>query len=59
MFDFGVAFTDTPDVTLVATTDIPVPGLDEDVAELKKDVEDFFDNFKLYPIIAVSFFYRF
>ena len=57
--DFGVAFTSSPDVTLAATNSEDTPGLDEELAKQKSDIEDFFDKFKLYPIIALSFFYRF
>jgi hypothetical protein len=57
--DFGVAFTSSPDVTITATSDIKPAGFDEELAKLKGDIEDFFDKFKLYPVIAVSFFYRF
>jgi len=53
--DFGVAFTDSPDVTLAATGSVPAEELEKE----RKDIEDFFDEFKLYPVIAVSFFYRF
>jgi hypothetical protein len=57
--DFGVAFTSSPDVTIAARGGTRPPGFDEDLAKLKGDIEDFFDKFKLYPVIAVSFFYRF
>ena len=57
--DFGVAFTSTPDVTIAARGGIEPPGFDEELAKLQGDIEDFFDKFKLYPVIAVSFFYRF
>ena len=53
--DFGVAFTSSPDVTLAATGSVPAEELEKE----RKDIEDFFDKFKLYPIIALSFFYRF
>jgi len=57
--DFGVAFTDSPDVSLTARGGTEPPGFDEELAKQKGDIEDFFDKFKLYPIIALSFFYRF
>lgn len=59
MFDFGVAFTDTPDVTLDARGGTEPPGFRDELEKLRDDVEDFFDIFKLYPVIAVSFFWRF
>lgn len=55
--DFGVAFTSSPDVKLTATG--AVAGLAEDLAKEIKDIEDDVDKFELYPVIAVSFFYRF
>ena len=57
--DFGVAFTDTPDVTLEARGGTNPPELDAELAKQREDIEDFFDKFKMYPVIAVSFFYRF
>lgn len=57
--DFGVAFTSAPDVTLTATGGTRPPELDEQIAKEKDDIEDFFDRFKIYPVIAVSFYYRF
>jgi hypothetical protein len=57
--DFGVAFTSSPDVTLNASGGTMPPGFDEELAKLQGDVEDFFDKFNIYPVIAVSFFYRF
>jgi hypothetical protein len=57
--DFGVAFTSSPDVSLAATGDALPPGFDEELAKVQTDIEDVFDEFKLYPVIALSFFYRF
>jgi hypothetical protein len=57
--DFGVAFTSSPDVTLYTVGGIHPPELDEEIAKEKDDIKDFFDRYKLYPVIAVSFFYRF
>ena len=60
--DFGVAFTDTPDVTLEArggTDPTREELLNAELAKQREDIEDFFDSFKLYPVIAVSFFWRF
>ena len=55
--DFGVAFTSSPDVKLTATG--AAADLVEQLAEERKDIEDDLDKFELYPVIAVSFFYRF
>jgi hypothetical protein len=57
--DFGVAFTSSPDVTLDARGGSNPPELDEELAKEKADIEDFFDDFELYPVIALNFFYRF
>ena len=57
--DFGVAFTSSPDVTLAASGSSLPAGFDEELAKLQGDIKDFFDKFKVYPVIAVSFFYRF
>ena len=57
--DFGVAFTSSPDVTLDARGGTNPHELDEELAKQKADIEDFFDEFKLYPVIALNFFYRF
>jgi hypothetical protein len=57
--DFGVAFTSSPDVTIYARGGDEPPEFDEELAKLQTDVEDFFDEFKLYPVIALSFFWRF
>lgn len=55
--DFGVAFISTPDVSLSATG--PAAGLAGDLAQETADIEDELEPFKFYPVIAVSFFYRF
>ena len=55
--DFGVAFISSPDVSLSATG--PAAGLAKDLAKEKADIEDELDPFKYYPVIALSFFYRF
>lgn len=57
--DFGVAFTDSPDVTLEARGGTPPVGFEEELAKERKDIEDFFDDLRLYPVIAINFFYRF
>jgi len=55
--DFGVAFTSSPDVKLTATGE--AAGLEDDLTKEINDIEDGLDKFKLYPVIALSFFYRF
>jgi hypothetical protein len=53
--DFGVAFTSSPDVALAATGIVPADELEKE----RQNIEDDLDKFRFYPIIAVSFFYRF
>lgn len=55
--DFGVAFTSSPDVSLSANG--PAAGLAGDLAKESAEIEDELDSFKIYPVIAVSLFYRF
>jgi hypothetical protein len=57
--DFGVAFSDAPDVYIDAVGGTEPAGFRTELAKLQDDIEDFFDDFKLYPVIAVSFFWRF
>lgn len=57
--DFGVAFIGSPDVTLTAVGGTNPPQLETELAKERDDIKDFFDNFKLYPIIALNLFYRF
>jgi len=56
-FDLGVAFISPPDVSLSATG--KASGLSRDLAKEKEEIEDDLDPFKYYPVIAISFFYRF
>ncbi|MHC4204068.1 MAG: hypothetical protein ACYSTT_05415 [Planctomycetota bacterium] len=53
--DFGVAFTSSPDVALAATGLIPADELEKE----RQNIEDELDKFRFYPVISVSFFYRF
>jgi len=59
--DLGVAFTSSPDVKLSANALNPAiaNALSADLEKERKDIEDDLDKFELYPVIAVSFFYRF
>ncbi|HCO96704.1 MAG TPA: hypothetical protein DIU00_22660 [Phycisphaerales bacterium] len=59
--DLGVAFTSSPDVKLSANALNPAiaDALSADLEKERKDIEDDLDKFELYPVIAVSFFYRF
>ncbi|MCK4820110.1 hypothetical protein KA005_30370 [bacterium] len=58
--DFGVAFTDSPDVTLSANgTMSSNPAFRADMEKERKEIEDDLDSYKFYPVIALSLFYRF
>jgi hypothetical protein len=53
--DLGVAFTNSPDVTLTSSGSVPR----EEMEKERKKMEDDLDEYKFYPVIAISFFYRF
>lgn len=53
--DFGVAFAGSPDVALSATG----PMASADLERERRDIEDELEDFKFYPVISISFFYRF
>ncbi len=55
--DFGIAFTDSPDVKLSSTGG--VPGLADDLLRERTDIEDDLEPFKYYPVLSVGFFVRF
>ena len=57
--DFGVIFSDTPDVTLYAEGGTEPAGFQAELEKQRQDVEDFFEDLKIYPVVAVSFFWRF
>ena len=58
--DFGVAFINSPDVSLSANGSLASdPAFQADMAKERDEIEDDWDSFKYYPVIAVSFFYRF
>lgn len=53
--DFGVAFAGSPDVALSATEPVAFADLERE----RRDIEDELEDFKFYPVISISFFYRF
>lgn len=55
--DFGVAFTDSPDVALSATG--VAAGLADDLAKERDEIEDDLELFRLYPVLSVGLYYRF
>ena len=57
---FGVAFTNSPDVALSANGTLASdPAFKANLAKEVDEIEDDLKSFKSYPVIAVSFFYRF
>lgn len=54
--DFGVAFAGSPAVALSATGPV---GASADLERERRDIEDELEDFKFYPVISISFFYRF
>jgi hypothetical protein len=58
--DLGVAFVGSPEVALSATGTLAGdPGFQADLAREEADLEDDLSDFKVYPVLSVSLFYRF
>lgn len=58
--DFGVAFIGSPDVSLSATGTLASdPGFLPDLAREEDEVEDDISDFKIYPVLTLSLFFRF
>jgi hypothetical protein len=58
--DFGVAFLGTPRVSLEAAGPLASdPAYRRALAQEEEDIEDDLSDFRIYPIVSVSFFYRF
>jgi hypothetical protein len=58
--DFGVAFLGTPRVSLEAAGPLASdPAYRSALAQEEEDLEDDLSDFRIYPIVSVSFFYRF
>jgi hypothetical protein len=53
--DFGLAFTDSPEVSLTSTGVVSQADLTKEI----KEIEDDADSFKVYPVISLGFYYRF
>jgi len=54
-FDIGVAFTDSPDVSLTSTGVVSQLDLSKEI----KDIEDDLDSLRFYPVIQLGLFFRF
>jgi hypothetical protein len=58
--DFGVAFLGTPRVSLQANGPLASdPAFRRELAQEEDNLEDDLSDFKLYPIVSISLFYRF
>ena len=55
--DLGVAFTDSPDVSLSATG--MAAGLPEDIEIERRKIEDDLDFIRIYPVFSLGLFIRF
>jgi len=55
--DLGVAFTESPDVSLSSTG--TSPGLALDLLREQTDIEDDLEPFRFYPVLSTGFFIRF
>jgi len=53
--DLGVAFTDSPDVSLYSTGIVSQVDLEKE----RRDIEDDMDFFRIYPVLSLGLFYRF
>ena len=56
-FDLGIAFADSPDVSLSATG--LAATLAADLEKERKEIEDDLEVVEFYPVIYMGFFYRF
>ena len=60
MLDLGVVFTGAADLDLSATGPLAAdPAFLADLERERQDVEDDLDDFKVFPVVALRFFYRF
>ena len=58
--DFGVAFTNSPDVSLSTNGTLASdPAFQANLEKERNEIEDDLESYKFYPVIALSFFYRF
>jgi hypothetical protein len=53
--DLGVAFTDSPDVSLSSTGTVS----NADLAQERQDIEDDLDFIRIYPVFSVGLYFRF
>jgi hypothetical protein len=60
IIDLGVAYTGAPDIALSATGPAAgTPQFQEDLKREEQDLKDETSDYKFYPVISLSFYYRF
>jgi len=58
--DFGVAFTDSPDVSLAANGTLASdPTFQANLAKERQKIEDDLEPFEVYPVLSLGIFFRF
>lgn len=58
--DFGVAFTDSPDVSLTSNGTLASdPTFQANLAKEKQEIEDDMEPFKFYPVLSLGIYFRF
>ena len=58
--DFGVAFTDSPDVSLAANGTLASdPTFQANLAKERQKIEDDLEPFEFYPVLSLGIFFRF
>jgi hypothetical protein len=58
--DFGVAFTESPDVSLAANGTLAAnPAFQANLAQERQKIEDDLEPFEFYPVLSLGIFYRF
>ena len=58
--DFGVAFTDSPDVTLSANGTLAADAaFQANLARERDEIEDDLEPFEFYPVISLGLYFRF
>jgi len=58
--DLGVAFTDSPDVSLAANGTLASdPAFQANLARERQEIEDDLEPFQFYPVISLGLYFRF
>ncbi len=60
MVDLGVVYTDSPTIALAASGPLASdPAFQDSLAREQRDLQDDADEFKWYPVLGVSLYFRF